>query len=97
MSAANDKFTHPSAEEIITSHEMDETINHFGSFFTMLADKPISCITFFLLLEKTDEIKSCISTIADVSWFELVDYLSQRYTVLNKSKKIKNESSLPKF
>jgi putative flippase GtrA len=92
-----DKFTHPSADQIINSQELNETVNRFGSFFTMLTDKPISCVTFFLLLEKTDEIKTCISTIADVSWYELVDYLSQRYTVLNKSKKIKNEPSLPKF
>ena len=94
MMFVNENFTHPSASDILDNKEIEEIINKFGSFFTMLTDRPISCVTYFLLLEKSPEIQTCIQTMVDVSWYELVDYMANRYSVLNKSKKIKNEHTL---
>jgi hypothetical protein len=92
-----EEFAHPAAHQILNSKELEETVNCFGSFLTMVTNKPISCVTFFLALEKSPEIRTCIQQISDVSWFELVDYLAKRYPVLNKSKKIKYETDLPQF
>jgi hypothetical protein len=97
MIVINDSYTHPSAAEIINQEELEKTVNTFGSFFTMVTNKPISCVTFFLLLNQNPEIRSCIERIADVSWYELVNYLAKRYPVLNKSKKIKYEHDLSEF
>ena len=92
-----EEFAHPSASEILDTLELEETINQFGSFLTIVTNKPISCVTFFILLEKNAELKTCMQGMADVSWYELVDYLAKRYSVLNKSKKIKHESNLSQF
>ncbi len=97
MLITDDSFTHPSADQIIDRRELEETVNNFGSFFTMVTNKPISSITYFILLEKNPEIRTCIEELSEVSWYELVDYLAKRYPVLNKSKKVKYETGLETF
>lgn len=97
MLVIEESFTHPSASDILNSKELEETVNYFGSFLTMVTNKPISCVTYFIMLEKSPEIRACIESIADVTWYELVDYLAKRYPVLNKSKKIKYETNLAEF
>lgn len=92
-----DEFIHPSATDILSHRELEEAINKFGSFFTMVSNKPISCVTYFILLDQSDEIKACIQHLTGVSWYEIVEYMSKRYAVLNKSKKIKHESILSTF
>lgn len=92
-----EEFVHPSADQIINIQELEENVNRFGSFVTMVTNKPISCVTFFLFLETNPELRTCISKISDVSWYELVDYLAKRYPLLNKSKKIKFENELSPF
>lgn len=79
----------PDSISIINQDELAEIVNKFGSLLTILSNKPISCVTFFLILQKNKDLKRVLLEMADVSWYELVVYLAHRYPVLNKSKKIK--------
>ena len=82
-------LTNPSAAEILNNKELEEIINQYGSLLSILTNKHISCVTFFLFLLKNTELQSILIEISDASWFEIVTYMSYRYPVLNKSKKIK--------
>lgn len=83
------QLDNPDSISIINQDELTETINQFGSLLTILSNKPISCVTFFLLIQKNKDLKRVLFEMTDVSWYELVAYLAHRYPVLNKSKKIK--------
>lgn len=91
MLSIDDSFHHPSADLLIATHELEETINKFGSFYTLLLNKPISCTTFFIMLCEHPSTRTCIQQLCDVNWFDIVEYMAIRYPVLNKSKKIKHE------
>ena len=81
--------TNPSAAEILNNKELEEIINQFGSLLSIIVNKHISCVTFFLFLLKNPELQSILVKVSDASWFEIVTYMAYRYPVLNKSKKIK--------
>lgn len=83
------QLDNPDSITIINQDELTETINQFGSLLTILTNKPISCVTFFLIIQKNKDLKRVLLEMTDVSWYELVAYLAHRYPVLNKSKKIK--------
>lgn len=85
----NNDFINPSAIEIINNKELEEIINCFGSLMTMISNKPISCVTFFLMLMKNNDIKQSLIDITDTEWYNIVYYMAYRYPILNKSKKIK--------
>lgn len=69
--------------------EMDNIINKYGSFVSMLLNKNISCVTFFSAIMEDDELKSVLIDVSECDWFDIVKHLSYRYPLLNKSKKIK--------
>ena len=83
------EFINPDASEIIFDTELEDLVNKFGSLLTMMTNKPISCVTFFLLLQKNNDLKDVLVELSDTSWYDIVEYLAYRYPVLNKSKKIK--------
>jgi len=82
-------FVAPCASTQISREELEETINKFGSFITLLTNKPVSCVTMFLLIQKHPELRQILVDLADTSWYTIVEYMAYRYPVLNKSKKIK--------
>ncbi len=84
------EFVHPSATEIINNKELEEIINCFGSFLSIITNKQISCVTFFMLIVKHPEIKQVLISLSDAEWIEVCQYLAYRYPLLNKSKKIKS-------
>ena len=79
----------PNAIDVLNNKELEELVNCFGSLMTMLSNKSISCVTFFILLMKNPEIKECLIELSDQEWYTIVSYLAYRYPILNKSKKIK--------
>lgn len=79
----------PSAVDIINNAELEEIINQYGSLLMMITNKPISCVTFFLLIMKNEALKEILLELTSCSYYDIVDYLAWRYPVLNKSKKIK--------
>lgn len=83
------ELENPDSITIINNEELTEIINKFGSLLTILSNKPISCVTFFLIIQKNKELKKVLLELTDISWYDLVAYLAHRYPVLNKSKKIK--------
>lgn len=91
-------YSIPSAREIVGRKELDEIINQFGSLISILTNKPISCVSLFVLITSNEDLKDVILDISDVSWYSLVEHLAFRYPLLNKSKKIKSdESQIPQF
>lgn len=84
-----DEFINPDASELINDTELEELINKLGGFLTIVTNKPISCVTFFLLIQKNEKLRDVLVELADTSWYSIVEYLAHRYPVLNKSKKIK--------
>lgn len=83
------ELINPSAIDVLNNKELEELINCFGSLMTMMTNKPISCVTFFLLLLKYPDVKDCLIELSDQEWYTIVSYLAYRYPILNKSKKIK--------
>jgi len=81
----------PCPNTFITNRELEDTINKFGSLVTLVTNKPVSCITFFIFIQKYPELQKTIVENSGVTWYTIVEYLAHRYPVLNKSKKIKNE------
>ena len=79
----------PNAIDVLNNKELEELVNCFGSLMTMLSNKSISCVTFFILMMKNPEIKECLIELSDQEWYTIVSYLAYRYPILNKSKKIK--------
>jgi hypothetical protein len=83
-------FIAPCASTQISNEELEETVNKFGSFITLMTNKPVSCVTMFLLIQKHKDLREMLIDISDSSWYSIVEYMAHRYPVLNKSKKIKH-------
>ena len=81
--------TVPAPYEILNNSELEETVNKFGSWVSIITNKPISCISLFFLLRKDDDLRNLLLHLTDQSWYAIVEYMSYRWPVLNKSKKIK--------
>lgn len=86
---SDNDFLNPSATDILNIQEMEEIINQYGSLLTIITNKPISCVTFFLILMKNEDLKEVLVELTSASYYDIVQYLAYRYPVLNKSKKIK--------
>lgn len=84
----NDDLLCPSALELINSKELEETVLKFGSLMSMMTNKPLSCVSFFVLILKHPELKNALLQISDAEWIDIVKFMAYRYPVLNKSKKI---------
>lgn len=84
-----EEFVTPCASTTLGLEEMNEIINKFGSFVTIVTNKPISCVTLFLLIQKNPELKEILLELTDSSWYSVVEFMAHRYPILNKSKKIK--------
>lgn len=84
-----ENFVAPCASSTISFYELEETINKFGSLLTLITNKPISCVTMFILIQRSPELKRLLVDMTDNTWYSIVEYLAYRYPVLNKSKKIK--------
>lgn len=82
-------FVSPCANTHIINQELENTINKFGSFVTLILNKPISCVTLFILINKYPELRNILLKLTDTSWYSIVEYMAHRYPVLNKSKKIR--------
>jgi hypothetical protein len=85
----NDNFTSPCANSYIVDRELEELVNKFGSFITLVTNKPVSCVTMFILINKYPELRNSMIAMSETTWYSIVEYLAHRYPVLNKSKKIK--------
>lgn len=85
----NQDFVSPCANTYIINQELEDIINKFGGFITLITNKPVSCVTLFLLINKHQQLKEMILQMTDASWYSIVEYMAHRYPVLNKSKKIK--------
>jgi hypothetical protein len=83
------QLDNPDSIDLITRNELEETVNKFGSLISILSNKPISCVTFFVLIQKNKDLQKVLLELSDTSWYDMVQYLAHRYPVLNKSKKIK--------
>lgn len=70
--------------------ELDQIVNKYGSFISILLNKNISCVSFFSQLLKDDDLRIGLEKISNFTWFELVTYMTYRYPILHKSKKIKH-------
>lgn len=79
----------PCANTHIVNRELEEVINRFGSLITLATNKPISCVTFFIIIQKHPELKEALIELSETTWYSIVEYMAYRYPVLNKSKKIK--------
>lgn len=86
---SNAEYSCPDASEIINIKELDEIINKYGSFLTIVTNKPVSSVSMFMLVNKTPILKQVLVDLTEVSWYSIVEYLAFRYPILNKSKKIK--------
>ena len=85
----NQDFVSPCANTHIINEELEDIINKFGGFITLITNKPVSCVTLFLMINKHHQLKRMILELTDTSWYSIVEYMAYRYPVLNKSKKIK--------
>lgn len=85
----NDDFISPCANTQLVNQELEDTINKFGSLVTLLTNKPISCVTMFIMIQKHPELRNSLVEMSETSWYSIVEYMAHRYPVLNKSKKIK--------
>lgn len=81
--------TVPSPNEIINNIELEETINKFGAWVSIITNKPLSCVSLFSMLRKDENLRALLLELTDQSWYSIVSYMSHRWPVLNKSKKIK--------
>jgi len=66
-----------------------EIINKYGSYLTIITNKPISSVTMFMMTAKTPALQQILVDLTELSWYSIVEYLAYRYPILNKSKKIK--------
>lgn len=84
-----ENFVAPCANSELSMFELEENINKFGALLTLIFNKPISCVSMFILIRKHPELRDLLINMTDTSWYSIVEYLAYRYPVLNKSKKIK--------
>ncbi len=75
--------------DVMYNKEIEEAINKVGSMLSIIMNKPISCITFFTVLQKEQSLQHILVDMTDSSWYDIVAYMAYRWPVLNKSKKIK--------
>lgn len=75
--------------DIVYNQEIEDVVNKVGALLSIIMNKPISCITFFTILQKETILQNIIIDMTDSSWYEVVSYMAYRWPVLNKSKKIK--------
>ncbi len=85
----------PTAFELIDREELDHQFRCLGGFLTTVYDKPVSCIHLYLTLEKSQNLRDIFIDMTNLSWFEIVEILSNKYPILHKSKKIKFEDLVP--
>lgn len=85
----NEDFIYPCANTHLINTELEDCINKFGSFMTLVTNKSISCVTLFILINQSPHLKKILLELTDASWYSIVEYMAHRYPVLNKSKKIK--------
>ncbi len=85
----NDDFISPCANTQLINQELEELIYCIGSLVTIITNKPISCVTLFLIIQKSPALKNSLVEMSDTTWFSIVEYMAHRYPSLNKSKKIK--------
>ena len=84
-----DDFVSPCAHTHLINQELEDLINKFGSLVTIVTNKPISCVTFFINIQKHPELREILEEMSETSWYSIVEYMAYRYPALNKSKKIK--------
>ncbi len=85
----DENFVSPCANTHLINRELEELINKFGSFVTILTNKPLSSVTLFIHLQKNPQLLKALVDMSETSWFTIVEYMAYRYPALNKSKKIK--------
>lgn len=85
----NKEFIQPDASELLSLQEIDEIINKYGSFLTIVANKPISVVSMFMMIAKSKELQEVLVDMSNLSWYSLVEYMAYKYPLLNKTKKIK--------
>jgi hypothetical protein len=85
----NDDFVSPCANTFLINQELEDLINKFGSLVTIVTNKPISCVTLFLTIQKHQQLQNALVEMSETSWYSIVEYMAYRYPSLNKSKKIK--------
>ena len=86
----SDDFISPCANTHLIHQELEDCMNKFGSFITIMTNKPVSCVTMFLMIQKYPALRHVLVEMAETSWYSIVEYLAYRYPVLNKTKKIRN-------
>lgn len=84
-------FVSPGANIYVVNQELEDLINKFGSLMTLATNKPISCVTLFLIIQKNPQLQNILVEESETSWYSIVEYMAYRYPSLNKSKKIKKE------
>jgi ureidoglycolate hydrolase len=84
-----DDFASPCANTHLINRELEETVNKFGSLITLFSNKPVSCVTMFIIIQKHPVLQQALIDLSETSWYDVVEYLAHRYPVLNKTKKIK--------
>lgn len=85
----NKEFIQPDASELLSLQEIDEIINKYGSFLTIVASKPISVVSMFMVIAKSKELQEVLVDMSNLSSYSLVEYMAYKYPLLNKTKKIK--------
>lgn len=85
----NEEFVSPCANTHLVNRELEDLVNKFGGFITLVTNKPVSCVTLFILIQKYPELKKALIDLSETTWYSIVEYMAYRYPVLNKSKKIK--------
>ena len=85
----NDDFISPCANTFLINQELEDLIYKFGSLVTIVSNKPISCVTLFLTIQKHPPLQNALVEMSETSWYSIVEYMAYRYPSLNKSKKIK--------
>lgn len=74
----------------ISEDEFECTILRFGSLLGMMHGKHLSCVSVFIELYNNTFMRKIIQDQLDCEWYEIVKYMTFRYPVLHKSKKIAN-------
>ena len=85
----NDDFISPCANTFLINQELEDLINKIGSLVTIVSNKPISCVTLFLTIQKHPQLQNALIEMSETSWYSIIEYMAYRYPSLNKSKKIK--------
>ena len=74
----------------ISEDEFELQILKFGSFLGMLNDKHMSCVTVFITIFHDEFMRELLKHQLDCEWYDIVHYMTFRYPILHKSKKVSN-------